>query len=135
MYSRVLVGLIVRVASLSAQGMMQTSNALEVGGQLVVGPLAEVVQVRPPGQRGGVDLDRRPDQDDRADPRRVGQPGDQVVIEPLVDDAVIAEDRPGQARRGRRARPGRGRAPGRSGSASTAEGKQWTFGFRSRFDS
>ena len=80
-------------------------EALEVGRQLVVGPLAEVVEVRPAGQRGGVDLDRRPDQHDRADARRVGQAGDQVVVEPLVDDAVIAEDRPRQAR------------PGRSGTA------------------
>ena len=135
MYSRVLVGLIVRVASFSAQGIRQTSKPLRYAGSSAYDSLAEVVQVRPPRQARRVDLDRRPDQHHRADPGRVGQPGDQVVIEPLVDHAVIAEDRPRQARPGRRAAAGRGSSAGRSGPARRHEGKQWTFGFRSRFDS
>ena len=54
------------------------------------------MQVGPFRQGRRVDLDHRADQDDRAGPIRVGQSGDQLVIEPLVDGPVIAEDRPGQ---------------------------------------
>ena len=72
-------------------------EALQVAGQLGVAALAEEVELRVPRQRGRVDLDHRADQDDRADARGLGQAGDQVVVEPLVDDAVVAEDRPGQA--------------------------------------
>ena len=84
---------------------------LEVAGKLAVGPLPEVVQVGTLGKLGGVYLDHWADQDHRPTRRGVvvGQRGDQVVVEPLINHTVVAQDWPrqgGEVARNREVRVG-----------------------------
>src|SRR5262250_1962663 len=74
MYSSVFVGLMQRVASLSAKGMMHAS--------------------RPASQAPGVDLHHGPDHDDVPPRIGVGQRRHEVDVEALVDHAEEAEPRP-----------------------------------------
>ena len=95
--------------------------------------LAEVVEVGAARQRGLVDLHDRADHDDLPCRVGVGDAGDEVEVEALVDDAEEAEARRGDAalqRLGARHRRAhrRSRAAPSSARASTALGRQRTFG-------
>ena len=99
--------------------------------QRVVRLLAQVVDVGAPRQRGRVDLDDRADHDDLPVRIGVGQRGDQVEVEALVDHAEEAQARVagspcGSVRAGamrRRRTPSCAKC-----AASTLLGKQCTLG-------
>ena len=89
--------------------------AADIGRQLVIGPAAEIVDVRAPGQFGRIDLHHRADDHDAPVGSRVGDRRQQRQVHPLVDDAVEAEPRAGQ-----RALVGRVRQPAPRGGEMVA---------------
>ena len=91
MYSSVLVGLMKSRRLVQRERHQADVPAGDELRQQRVRLLAEPVEVGAPRQRRRVDLDDRADHDDL--PRRVGigQRGDEVEVEPLVDDAEEAQ--------------------------------------------
>ena len=65
-----------------------------IGGELVVGLRAEIMDVGAARQIRRIDLDDGPDNDQRPMRPRVGDAGEQRKVHPLVDHAVEAEPRP-----------------------------------------